>query len=666
MASVNISPVPKLQFFDGNGAPLAGGLLYTKHGGTNNDKVTYTDSSGTVAHANPIVLDSEGRASIFLTSGAYKFILTTAEGAAVYTADGVSSSFQVASVDTIADVKDLTIGNNTFIRTLGNSAVNDGGGWTYYWDATSTDADDGGMTIQPATLPAAGRWKGIFPDNRELNLKVYGAACDGVTNDVNEIIACDAYCNANGVTMVVDGTAYFATDPTIESRVRLLPGAQLKWGNFQPTIDILIDNDDQTQHFTCAAAYVPVTKLNNVFPEWFGETVSSYPITTAAAAAAVCVSLIIITGETKANKNIRLGANYINNTGAASKGLTFSTSGRADIYNTPSTFGDIRYNLSLNDDTAMAAGVGPGIALTGKYKADGTYQQFAGIKGIKANAVEADYSGQLHFQTRLNGSTPATRMILDENGTLTVSGNLLVGANIGIAADTDLLVLTNQQLLCTGNIKTNGDLIFLSGHKIGVDTDTNLMSFTAGIVNVNAADFYANIAHLDSVILASPATIGRYDDTDLMTISPDVLTVAGAVKPLQLDIVRSDPTLTGIELAKFRTTDSSSVNPQLTIKNSSTGMNLISSAGSGIAGGLHFDSTGSVPYIGFKLNGTQVGLFYNSGKFGVNGDLININTAKTPASATASGSTGDICWSSDYIYVCVAANTWKRAALSTW
>lgn len=95
-------------------------------------------------------------------------------------------------------------------------------------------------------------------------------------------------------------------------------------------------------------------------------------------------------------------------------------------------------------------------------------------------------------------------------------------------------------------------------------------------------------------------------------------------------------------------------------------MNLISSAGSSIAGGLHFDSTGSAPYMGFKLNGTQVGLFYDSGKFGVNGDLINIATAKTPASATATGSTGDICWSSGYIYVCVAANTWKRAALSTW
>lgn len=37
-----------------------------------------------------------------------------------------------------------------------------------------------------------------------------------------------------------------------------------------------------------------------------------------------------------------------------------------------------------------------------------------------------------------------------------------------------------------------------------------------------------------------------------------------------------------------------------------------------------------------------------------------------PASATASGTAGQIAYDSEYIYVCVAANTWVRAALSTW
>ena len=46
-------------------------------------------------------------------------------------------------------------------------------------------------------------------------------------------------------------------------------------------------------------------------------------------------------------------------------------------------------------------------------------------------------------------------------------------------------------------------------------------------------------------------------------------------------------------------------------------------------------------------------------------DTINIPTA-TPASASATGTAGDLCWDSSYFYVCTASNTWKRVALSTW
>lgn len=38
----------------------------------------------------------------------------------------------------------------------------------------------------------------------------------------------------------------------------------------------------------------------------------------------------------------------------------------------------------------------------------------------------------------------------------------------------------------------------------------------------------------------------------------------------------------------------------------------------------------------------------------------------TPASSSATGTTGIIQWDSNYIYVCVAPNTWKRAAIASW
>lgn len=50
----------------------------------------------------------------------------------------------------------------------------------------------------------------------------------------------------------------------------------------------------------------------------------------------------------------------------------------------------------------------------------------------------------------------------------------------------------------------------------------------------------------------------------------------------------------------------------------------------------------------------------------VDGDNVRIRTAKTPASATDTGVAGQICWDSNYVYVCVSANAWKRSALAAW
>ena len=50
----------------------------------------------------------------------------------------------------------------------------------------------------------------------------------------------------------------------------------------------------------------------------------------------------------------------------------------------------------------------------------------------------------------------------------------------------------------------------------------------------------------------------------------------------------------------------------------------------------------------------------------INDSSIRIRTPNTPASATTTGNPGQIAWDTNYVYVCVAANTWKRAALSTW
>ena len=49
----------------------------------------------------------------------------------------------------------------------------------------------------------------------------------------------------------------------------------------------------------------------------------------------------------------------------------------------------------------------------------------------------------------------------------------------------------------------------------------------------------------------------------------------------------------------------------------------------------------------------------------INSDTLQIATSRSPAS-NATGAAGQIAWDANYVYVCTATNTWKRAALSTY
>ena len=48
------------------------------------------------------------------------------------------------------------------------------------------------------------------------------------------------------------------------------------------------------------------------------------------------------------------------------------------------------------------------------------------------------------------------------------------------------------------------------------------------------------------------------------------------------------------------------------------------------------------------------------------GNTMRIRGSRTPASASAIGIVGEICWDFGFIYVCIATNTWKRASIMSW
>lgn len=78
---------------------------------------------------------------------------------------------------------------------------------------------------------------------------------------------------------------------------------------------------------------------------------------------------------------------------------------------------------------------------------------------------------------------------------------------------------------------------------------------------------------------------------------------------------------------------------------------------------------GSLGYAASNIeltNGTGVMRVTTGGNADITGNSVRIRTNSTPATATALGNKGEIRWDADYIYVAVDANTWKRAALTTW
>jgi hypothetical protein len=148
--AVKLSPLAGAgwQFFDNLGIPLAGGLLYTYTAGTTTPQATYTSSAGTIASANPIVLDSAGRTAneVWLTVGvAYKFVLQTPAAVTIGTYDNVSG------INDVTGASFAPATGSTSITTLGTIT-------TGVWNATPIGVAYGGtgLTSIPArSIPVA-------------------------------------------------------------------------------------------------------------------------------------------------------------------------------------------------------------------------------------------------------------------------------------------------------------------------------------------------------------------------------------------------------------------------------------------------------------------------------------------------------------------------------
>lgn len=258
MPTVNLAPTFGVgwQALDNSGAVLTGGKLYTYAAGTTTPAATYTTSTGNVAHANPIILDSAGRVQsggeIWLADGvAYKFVLKTSTDTLIATYDNItginSNAFAFLNQQEIVTA---TLGQTVFnlginyqpgtnslsVFVDGVNQYGPGAQYSYVETDSNTVTFNSGLHVgaevkftttqqQGAGAVDASQvsydppFTGSVATNvgdklaQVVNVKDFGAVGDGVTDDTAAFLAARSYVAANlPVTLHIPKGVYKYTD----------------------------------------------------------------------------------------------------------------------------------------------------------------------------------------------------------------------------------------------------------------------------------------------------------------------------------------------------------------------------------------------------------------------------------------------------------------------
>lgn len=116
--SIRLLDTLQAGFLDGSGQPLANGTVTVYDAGTTNLRTVFQEYALATAHANPIVLDDEGKATAF-SDRRVKFVVRNAAGASLLTIDNVGS----ASADYLSASATGLAGNGLIAPGDGTLAV---------------------------------------------------------------------------------------------------------------------------------------------------------------------------------------------------------------------------------------------------------------------------------------------------------------------------------------------------------------------------------------------------------------------------------------------------------------------------------------------------------------------------------------------------------------
>ena len=222
----------------------------------------------------------------------------------------------------------------------------------------------------------------------------------------------------------------------------------------------------------------------------------------------------------------------------------------------------------------------------------------------------SNYSNFIFSTRELSNNTVTERMRIANNGTVSISSTTAGSSGAGA-------------LVVAGGLATGAASYFG-----GAVTGLRFIASTSLI----AGDFTST----NDVAIVAKSTTAVYNPEIAAFLAPSQLTYgAGAYSNVYCGVAQS-------------------------AYNSGSLMFAYTGAGS-TSNAFGLGMYGQLPTI--LINGSKQTTF--AGAVTVAGTVIHTLSA-TPASASATGTVGTMSWDASYIYICTAANTWKRVAIATW
>lgn len=315
---------------------------------------------------------------------------------------------------------------------------------------------------------------------------------------------------------------------------------------------------------------------------------------------------------------------------------------------------DVAGNITLQAAGFINSGVGNTVSFGTSnnrfYTSDAS--GFASIHSNGSERMRIDSAGNVGVGT----ASPSNK--LDVAGNIGGTGNIFLGANTPTASD--LHSTWNQlRIGLTGNIiGENG-----AGGIDGISLTNNAYIKTSSGSFAYLTTAAANRIHMDAGTTkfqyAASGTAGAaLTFTDAMTIDSTGNVGIGTTGP-------------GSLLHLF------SSNPVVRMEDSDGGYGTISGNGGHLTFSADVGNAVAGTRMAFEVDGSEKVRIDSQGNVGigttsptdlldVNSDAMRLRSSKTPASSSAAGNAGEMCWDASYLYVCVATNTWRRVAHSSW